>query len=490
MTYNNIRAIVSQVAAKLNEKNVRLTYGGENNFSKLATTIGLNDEVVNTITEQFVNELSFYKNVINPIISRFKDDVKTEAILAKKSGTATLPYEFYKTSKAVQHIFDTKCKERVTNYQPVTNSESLSIKTPVENMTEEEIYGLFTNTDDSTLNTLVVEILSKFSTLELKSFLRTYCIFITSATSTLDTVSYHTLLNGDIANVEEMVLMYAFVNSISKNELITNMDTSLRNETIDVINKNLISMISVCKGLLEHYKEEKIVTVSIKADDIASNRHDDYLATTTRGLLTTRELNLLFEEPVKEITEKIQVDAIGAILGSTKTVKRAVGGVDGTLPTIDDILSKQTKYLEDFRTYINLINEALNLRTLNNIITITTNVSERTYDRYVDENAETTLRDISVMPKDKFMSEVKDYLNKVDSSELLDIESNATAFYIVGKLLFGNTNFYKFALLTNVKRYEGDDKITFADKLQRKDYVFVAAVELLTDVVLDGIVVV
>lgn len=489
MRFTNISSIVSQIAAKLDEKNIKLSYGGENNFAKLATTIGLGDEVVGTLTEQFVNELSFYKDVINPIISRFKDDVKTEAILAKKSGTGTLPYEFYKTSKAAQHIFDTKCKEKVTHYDAVSNSESLSIKTPVENMTEEEIYKLFTNTDDSTLNTLVVEILSKFSTLELKGFLRTYCLFITSATSSLDTVSYHTLLQGDIANIEEMVMFYAFVNSIANNELITNMDTGTRNETIDVINKNIINMISVCKYLLEHYKEEKIVTVAIKAESIATNRHDDYLAVTTRGMITTSELNFLFEEPVKELTEKIQVDAIGAILGSTRTVKRAVGGVDGKESTIDDVLTNQTKYLDDFKTYINLINEALNLRTLNNIITITTNVAERTYDKYVDENAETTLKDISVMPKDKFMNEVKNYLNSADSSELLDIESNAVAFYIVGKLLFGNTNFYKFALLTNVKRYEGDDKVTFAEKLQRKDYVFVAAVELLTDVILDGIVI-
>ena len=489
MNYSNIKFIISQIASKLDEKNIRLSYGGENNFAKLASTIGLGDEVINTLTEQFVNELSFYKDVINPIISRFKDDVKTEAILAKKSGTATLPYEFYKTSRAAQHVFDTKCSEKVNNYDPVSNSESLSIKTPVENMTEEEVYKLFTNTDDSTLNTLVVEILSKFSTLELKSFLRTYCVFITSATSSLDTVSYHTLMQGGVANIEEMVMMYAFVNSIKNNELVTNMDTSMRDETIDVINKNIIMMLSVCKGLLEYYKEEKIVTISINSNKIATNRHDDYLATTTRGMITTRELNLLFEEPVKELTEKIQVDAIGAILGSTTTVKRAVGGVDGKEPTIDDILTNQTKYLDDFKTYINLINEALNLKTLNNIISITTNVAERTYDRYVDENAETTLKDISVMPKDAFMDEVNKYLSTTDSSELLDIESNAVAFYIVGKLLFGNTNFYKFALLTNVKRYEGDDNITFAEKLQRKDYVFVAAVELLTDVVLDGVII-
>lgn len=488
-TYSNISNVVSQIANALKEKGVNLNYGDNSSALKLYAS-GAREEVVNAVTEKFVNELMFYKNIIFPIINRFKDNIHSETVLVKKSSSASVPYTYFSTSKVIAHLFSTKCDKKVISLDPETNGEYISVKIPYENFTEEEIYKLFNNTDDDTFNNYILGVLTKFSNLELKEFIRKYCSILTANTGSVNSISYLTLASSPavaVANLDEIAMVYGFVNSLERNETPTNLPSATRKDTIEIISRNLVQMLELGKSFLDKCEEDKVVTISVPENQLGSSRYNDFIAISTRGIITTRELNFIFKDAFDEISDKISTDVLGTVLGSTLTVVRAMGLNVPSEVTVEDLIANQDKFLNAFREYINISTEANTSRTINNIKNIILNVSEKTYDELIDDPTGTIGVDVEFISKKEYMDEVNNYINSADSNDILDTNSNVVAFYIIGKILFSNTNFYKFSMLTDSKKFEGDESITFAEKLSRRDYIFVAAVELLADSILDGI---
>lgn len=420
--------------------------------------------------DKLLNELSFYKNNLFPVLLDFKAELSSEMALQRDPVDEIFKVNEYSLPNCIDwliangSILENTNGERFYANQKATN---FILKEEVE--TFEDVGGILFNGKLGEEDAVANEAFNKIcpnpkSTLE---FFDKYLKTIHGADEeTYDkTVNHHVLMNNDFncfENFESLFVIYHYVRALKESNCKSNLPLEERNSFLSDIEKELLSAMQAGYNYYRKLIENSVVRYA----KINSDGSYDLL---------------VFTENFNIFADKSAEDAWSAVYGSHPLLVRDNGDKlfkNIYSVTVDELLLNESKLIKGLERFRLIEETKLRNEIITNVKRSIKKIAERFYRDIVKENLEEYC---SYKTEDEFSKALDEYLATKNDNEM-SFTSSILVVEIVCGILFNKTNFLSFA-----KDTSGEGLFNSYIDVKDESLISVAAISLLSNRLIESI---
>lgn len=434
-----VDAKINTLATVITEKGYRIGYSQNSVLNALGEYSSGDEfnEVAGLIAGKVTNEIAIYRNTMQPIykgiINFVEDKLKERKIVT--------PYDRYQLEIVrLPELFKVFEERNALNVEESTQLSLTPINVPIPS--KENIKSVF-KTGLSSIDDAAVEVLGTVTDEELLVIFNKYFINISTTNTNISSIST-TIAKYDYKTLAILLLgTFAFKNKVPEDVTIT---AEAFKRELDIYHK------LICKT----------VASAIKAYSIINN-NDTLILAIKEGKVFVNYLT--FEKFTKEGNS---IDIIYGMAATSETAQ---------MVSKTDVIAKAPGYIAKWKTVLSLDKFAKTAEDRKANILLYELAIRDVYSKLTDDAKELlgeiqltdTLNDFSV------------YVEKVESDKLCNVERVSA--YIVGCLMYPNTNWYKFNKYIN--KY-----LNMSDDLDASEAAAMATVNLVYDWLIDQMTVV
>lgn len=444
-------------------------------FNKTSDNVGLgidSNDLVTNIADKLVQELSFYKNKLNPALKEFIKEINVKAPIVdtNAAGQASIAVEEIKVNAMIEKLVeDGLVKDGVTDYGTGCSIET-GILFPNDFDSLSEVSEMF-KSEETPATMLLDDVIVKYSNLELKEFLKKFGILLFSNYSGSEYnndgrydyrslgINQHNLL----FLIDNVCLMYGYICKRLDNKVATNVDVESYTKQLKEVKADLEKLMSCYYTRIKFLESKEAVVVN------------NYMV----GDGTNSKVYVL-SNMVNQYLEKANISAWDSIHGCSKSVlsgSSIKGAIFDNSPyvTMSTLLIYEQKLVDLYQSFINLkmiTGHNTRIAELKRLYSVT---ARYVWDTYVTEDVKEIACDPELISKykdtelsDIIVKQVESAMDKFKDGEISQLSPDI-AFYIIGKIFFPRTNYYKFSLNTsgnklfdNFSKLHPDNEITLS----------------------------
>lgn len=421
--------------------------------------------------DKLLNELTFYKNNLFPVLMDFKSELSSEMALQKDPVDKIFKVKEYTVPSCINYLIATGKIQDVSKveqrYYNKVRSSDFILKENIEQPHEAEKLMIPEKLSDIGLREEAFQVVTRrepgFNFKFFNNYLRT--IHGSDETTNPKLVNHRTLMTNDFncfENLEELFLIYVYVVGLKESSCKSNLSLEERTEFLEEAEKELLSAIQVGYSYYKNMIENSIVRYAAISKDGGYEM-------------------LVFTENFNIFADKSNEDAWSAVYGShPDIIKDSESKIFRNIYaiTVDELIlaeSRLIKGLERFR----LIEETkLKNEIVANVKRAIKKISLRFYNDIVSPNLEEFC---SYKSEDEVERAIDSYLASKNDSEM-SFTSNSLVVDIVCGILFDKTNFLSFA-----KDTSGEGLFSSYIDVKDEDLISVAAISLLANRLVESI---
>ena len=395
------------------------------------------DEVnilVNKVADKISNEIGLYRNVFTPLYIAYKDAVN-KILEDKKPENPLHKY------KVVAVDIPDYIKELIK--KDVIHQNASYVELPISNVVipvpTDNIRSYF-KVSSHTEQMYIDELLSKYSDDDLKNIWEKYLLNVSGSNDNIANLPY-----SDLNKIDDVALLFALITNLKNNIPDgVSVDESTYTKVMRNFYTTLVADIAILTRTFNDY---------VKSDRLVIKIFDN----------TVTVVKPVYNKFLKE--QRVEV-LLGLMI-------KGPSGVNSLM--LNDILINAQSYLNAWEQKVRLTNISMSIEHKANYRLAYEFAIPLLFKEIPESSKKYISGDI-----DEISLDVKDYVDELDHSSLVDIDENAA--YILCYIIMVESNYYNF--LSSMLKYKELD-----DKLSNKEAASLATLNLIVDYISQQLVV-